>query len=204
MTVATLGFTAAGLAQRLDAEGLPVLTYAPLVARASGFWNFSDMKDDVRRGRVPNVLRNHAFPVMGEDSGSWLVLVAEGEVRRFDADGRQRWAQRVSVPEVERIREQFFAANRAEPNRSAFHALQIFADAVAVGDALWLLVGSADDEPSSIVVLRADGTVSRRYQMPGLTGARALAVDPQRRRLYLTSPSAAAVVEVLIPGEGRE
>jgi hypothetical protein len=204
MTVTTLGFTAAGLAQRLDPQGVPVLTYGELVAHASGFWNFTNMKADVRRGRVPNVLRNHAFPVMGQDGGSWLVLAAEGEVRRFDAAGRQLWTRRVSLPEVKRIREQFFAANRAEPNRAAFHALQIFVDAVAVGDALWVLVGNTDDEPSSVLVLSGDGTVSRRYQVPGLSGARSLAVDPQRRRLYLTSPSAAAVVSAQIPAEGGE
>ncbi|MET0397993.1 MAG: hypothetical protein ABW277_14425 [Longimicrobiaceae bacterium] len=197
--VATLGFTPAGLAQRIDSRGRPVQTFGRLVAPHVGFWNFTAMKAEVRRGRVPTALRNNAIPVLGEDGGAWLVLAAEGEVQRFDAAGRRRWARPVTTPEVDRVRDRFFALNRAENDPAEFYMLQFFSDAVAVGDMLWVLVATAEDEPAAVVVVDGRGAVQHRYVVPALPGATALAVDAARRQLYLTSPASAMVVRVALP-----
>ncbi len=201
--VATLGFTPAGLVQRLDSHGTPVQTYGALVATPRRFWDFSEMKAEVRRGRVPSALRNQAIPVVARGEGTWLVLVAEGEVRRFDATGGQRWARRVLSPELDRIRERFFTTNRAEKSPSAFHPLQYFADAVGVGDELWLLIAMPESEPATIVVLDSSGVTARHYRVPALPGARALAVDEARRAIYLTSPASAVIVRAELPAPAQ-
>ncbi|HEX2205990.1 MAG TPA: hypothetical protein VHG91_21925, partial [Longimicrobium sp.] len=199
VAVGTLGLSVSGLAQRLGPEGEPLGSLGALVAPPVALWDFTAMKADVRRGRVPAALRNAALPVLADDGGAWLVLAGEGEVRRYDAAGRQVWARPVRAPEVDAIRHEFFALNRAETNPAGFHPLSYFADAEAVGDDLWLLVGTPDDAPSAVLVVDEGGAVARRYLLPEVRGARSLAVDPVRRRLYLAIPTAGAVVSVALP-----
>lgn len=199
VAVATLGLSVAGLAQRLGPAGEPRGSLGTLVAPPVALWDFTAMKAEVRRGRVPGAFRNAAIPVLAADGGAWLVLSGEAEVRRYDVAGRERWARPVRAPELAAIRREFFAVNRAETNPAGFHPLSYFADAEAVGEELWLLVGTPDDAPSAVLVLDADGAVLRRYLLPDVPGARSLAVDATRRRLYLALPTRAAVVSVALP-----
>ncbi|HEX8691392.1 MAG TPA: hypothetical protein VF746_03030 [Longimicrobium sp.] len=197
--VATSGLSAAGLAVRLDAAGEPRGTLGALLAPPVRILNFTAMKADVRRGRIPAVLRNAAIPVFGEGGGAWLVLAAEGAVRRYDAGGREVWSRPVRTPEVRAIRERFFSLNRAEKSPYSFYPLAYFADAAAVGEELWLLVNTPEEEPSVVLVLEGGGKLARRYILPGVFGARDLAVDEARGRLYLSVPSSAALLSVRLP-----
>jgi hypothetical protein len=182
----------------LDARGEHRGTLGQLAAPATPVWDFTAIKAQISAGRVPSVLRNATQPVLAE-GGSWLVLVSEGEVQRYDAAGRVLWTRRLQTPEMEAIRGAFFAANRAETSPSAFWPLTYFADADPMGDDLLLLLNTPDEEPSALVVLGPDGTVTRRLVLPAVHGARDLAVDPARRRLYLSVPSSASVVSVPLP-----
>lgn len=182
----------------LDARGKRTGGMGRLAAPATIVWDFTAIKSQIRAGRVPSVLRNVTRPVLTE-RGSWLVLVSEGEVRRYDAAGGVLWTRRVQTPEMDAIRGAFFAANRAETSPGAFWPLTYFADADPLGDGLLLLLNTPDGEPSVLVMLGPDGGVARRLVLPDVHGARDLAVDPARRRIYLSVPSSASVVSVPLP-----
>lgn len=193
LVAATLGLSEAGLVQSVDAGGRPYGYTGQLVAPAVTMWNLTAMKDAVNRGRVPDALQNHAIPAAADDGGMWLALTAEGTVRRYGVAGDLLWETAVTLPEIDRIRETFFALNREEGNPAAFHSLEYFADTYPAGEDLWVLLARAEDEPSSLVVLDRSGRLRRRFDTPDIRGARRLAVDHKRGVIYLAVPSAAAV-----------
>lgn len=184
----------------LDPRGEMRGSIGQLAAPAAVVWDFTAIKAQIRSGQVPSALRNSTQPVLTE-RGSWLVLVSEGEVRRYDAAGRALWTRRLKTPEMQAIRGAFFAANRQETSPAAFWPLTYFADADPLDDELLLLLNTPDDEPSAVLVLGPDGTVRRRLVLTGVQGARDLAVDAVRRRLYLSVPSSASVVSVPLPAK---
>ena len=74
--------------------------------------------------------------------------------------------------------------------------LRYLLDARAVGTDLWVLLGPSLDGPVAIRVVRPDGTMGPRLEVPGVVGAERFAVDASRGRLYLAVPSSAELLRV--------
>ncbi len=69
-----------------------------------------------------------------------------------------------------------------------------------VGDDLWLLLNTADEEDGLLLVLRAsDGSVRRRVTFPDLPNTGYFAVDSERRRLYMAPRGEASVLVFELP-----
>lgn len=194
IAAATLGLSAGRLALLVDGGGHLRLGFGELAAPPAAGWDMEAMKRDVRRGNVPATLRNNAQPVLGRNGDAWLLMQADGEVRRYDAQGKLAWSRRLRSPETRRIRDLFFATNRDDERPFAFFPLSYVSDAVPVGDDLWVLLNLPDEEPSVILVVGATGDVVKRMVLADIHGARSLAVDQARGKLYLAVPSRASVL----------
>lgn len=197
--VATLGMSRRALVTLVDTEGHVQASVGDLVVPAVTGWDFAEIKAQIRKGNVPRVLRNTALPVLRDDGTLWIVLLAEGVVRSYDRTGTLQWARPIESPEVRRIKGDFLERNRKEENPSAFHPLSYAADAVSVGEEIWLLLWTPEEDPSAVLVFSADGRVRERLVLPTVTGARDLAVDRERNALYLTVPSSGSLVAVPLP-----
>lgn len=159
-------------------------------------WDLTGIHQLGRAGDIPPMFRNFARPVFAPD-GLWLVLFAEGEVRRFDAAGRPVAAVPLDVPETGRIREEFQASSRRTGGES-FALLNYVADAQAVGDDLWLLLNTPEGEPSVVVVIGRSG-FKRRIVFPNITGASAMTFDPTAGRIYLGIAADGLVLRTSLP-----
>lgn len=170
----------------------------PLVP-PSALWDFVAIKNQIAQGEVPSVLRNVARPIFATEGGFWLMFAADPLIHRYRSDNELAWAVTVEVPEVDTIMGTFFERNRREPNPNAFYPLSYFTDAVDVGGHLWLLLNVPDDIPSVVLVVDAAGSVAHRLVFSSVRGASVLAVDPERRRVYLAMRSDATLIAAAFP-----
>lgn len=159
-------------------------------------WDVTGIQEAGRAGKVPPMFRNFARPVFAPD-GIWLVLFAEGEVRYFNSGGRQAASVPLHFPETRRIREEYQVLSRSIGKRESFAMLNYVVDTKAVGDELWLLLNTPENEPSVIVVIGRYG-FKRRIVFPKIAGASSMAVDPSGM-IYLAIGSEAVVLRTPLP-----
>lgn len=188
------------LARRYAADGEPEAELGHPVAPGAQVWNFSEIKQEIRDGRVPGVLRNLTIPVLAPDGSSWLALVAEGEVQHYAPDDSLLWSVTIDEPVFDTIRAEFFDLNNNDSNPGRLHSLSYFSEAFAVGNDLWLLV-RRQEHPATILVLDQTGSVKYRIHVPDAVGISGMALDAPRRRLYLLAWADATLLRVDLPGE---
>ncbi len=159
-------------------------------------WDFSAMRSEIRAGHVPDQFRNLAMPFWGPDRALWLILVAEGEVRRYSETGQLRWRRPLQDATLDTIRNTFFNAGRNEKNPAFLPMLRIARDAQATTQGLWLMLDTPADLGYSVLLLLdpKTGAVRRRVVVEGVPDAGQLVVDPVRLQLYLSRTDQASVV----------
>ncbi|MBW3654485.1 MAG: hypothetical protein KY444_00135 [Gemmatimonadetes bacterium] len=109
---ATYGIQSQALARVFDGAGRMRSELGRVVAPSDGVWDLTALKQEIANGRVPRSLLNRARPVLGRE-GAWLVHLAEPTVARYDAQGALLWSRTLDSPDLNRVRENFFAKNRA-------------------------------------------------------------------------------------------
>lgn len=204
VAAATMGFRADALVLLYDRDGGAIDSLAEPVVPPHSFWDVRAIQNQIAAGEVPSSLRNWARPVLGPRGGTWVVLVAEGSVRRFDAAGELLWSRTLEAPELASIEEYFFERNAELEGQAGFIPLSYVDDGHVVGERLWLLLNTLPDAPCVVLVLDGEGALRQRLVLPTVQGARRIAVDRMRRRLYLALPSEATVLAADLPGAAVE
>ncbi len=199
MAVPTQGFREDSLILIFDADGAPTRRAGEPVVPPHDMWDMTAISSAIERGHVPSSLRNMSLPVIEDDGSLWLILNAEGVVRRYDNEGNVLWSLTLESPELSAIRESFFIRNR-EMGGIGFSPLSYVSDAVVVDGELWLLLNTPEESPVVILAVTGDGSLSRRIRLPHVYDAGDLAVDLSRNRLYLTVPSNASLIAASLPG----
>lgn len=199
LAVPTQGFREDFLVLIYDADGDAAGRAGEPVVPPHEMWDMTAISSAIERDRVPTSLRNMSLPVIEDDGSLWLILNAEGVVRRYDRHGALLWSLPLDSPELEPIKTDFFARNR-ELTTPGFMPLRYVADAVAVDGVLWLLLNTQAGDPTVILVVTAEGLMARRIRLPDVYDAGDLAVDPDRHLLYLTLPDNASLVAARLPG----
>lgn len=179
-----------------DTGGHRIAAFGQPPAPPATFWDFAAMKSEIRAGHVPDQFRNLAMPFWGPDDALWLVLVAEGQVRRYTENGRLRLTRTLQDATLDTIRNTFFAAGRNEKNPAFLPMLRIVRDAQATAQGLWLLLDTPGQLGYSVILLLdpETGAVRRRVLVEGVPDAGQMAVDPDRLQLYLSRNDKASVV----------
>jgi hypothetical protein len=198
LAVPTQGFREDSLVLVFDADGSPAGRVGAPVVPPHQMWDLTEIRSAIDGDRVPNSLRNMSLPVIEDDGSLWLILNAEGIVRRYDSDGTLLWSLELASPELASIKDEFFTRNR-ELTTPGFVVLSYVSDACLVDGTLWLLLNTPADQPTVVLVVAEDGTLERRLRLPDLSNAGDIAVDLPRRRLYLTVPDDAALVAAMLP-----
>lgn len=184
----------------LDAAGARVGTFGEPVVPPVAFWDFAALKFEIQDGRVPDAFRNRAALAWAPDHSLYLMFLAEPQVRRYDTAGTLLWTRTLDEPVLRAAREAFLRKNIEEQDPSRIHPLQYVTDAVVVGDDLWLLLNTADENDGLLLVLRAsDGSVRRRVTFEGLPNTGYFAVDSERRRMYMAPRGEASVLVFELP-----
>lgn len=184
----------------LDAAGARVRTFGEPNVPPVASWDFAALKSEIGDGRVPDAFRNRAELAWAPDHSLYLVFLAEPQVRRYDTAGSLLWTRTLDEPVLRAARETFLRKNIEEQNPSRLHPLQYVTDAAVVGDDLWLLLNTADEDDGLLLVLRAsDGSVRRRVTFPGLPNTGYFVVDSERRRLYMAPGGEASVLVFELP-----
>ena len=187
----------------LDAEGRRVASVGEPLVPATGFFDFTAIKAEIRDGRIPDALRNAANVSWGpDDAGVYLVFTAEPEVRRYDGAGDLLWSRTLEEPVLAAARQRFIDRNIAEQNPARLHPLRYVTDVRTVGGDLWLLLATADEEEGLLLVLdAADGSIRQRFTFPGLPNTGPFAVDASRGVLYMAPRDEAALVAFDLPSD---
>jgi hypothetical protein len=197
----TSGMGSDRLVEVLGPDGTPRGGFGRLAAEGVPTWDFGEMKAQIARGHIPGVLRNRARPVLSDEGGGWAVHLADARVERYDASGKRLWNQSYEDPAAEGILQTFFAKNREDPRPFVFVPLTLVADAVANGKRLYMLMNTGDSAPATVLAMDEDGRVTARMTANSVVGARQIAIDAPRRRLYLTTSSAELIVLPLPGGQ---
>lgn len=172
--------------------GDPVVVPPPMA-------DFTAIKAAIAEGEMPADLRNDAMVAADREGAVWVALQTEGEIRRYDATGAPRWSLTVDEPEMAATRAEFFRRNQEEKNPARFIALRYFRDVVAVGGELWVLLDTPPEARAVVLVVPADGGSPRRIEVAGAGGSMTMAVDAERRRLYLFSAHDAQLLVAALP-----
>jgi hypothetical protein len=162
--------------------------------------DIAQMKSEIGQGRLPAVLRNRARPALSGEGGVWVVHQSDTRVERYDSAGGLVWDRRYEDPSTSEIREAFFERNRRDPRPFAFFPLTLVADAAAAGERLYLLLNRGEDATMVVLVVDGEGRVSGRLTAEDVRGARHVAVDPARRRLYVATAGAELIALPLPAG----
>lgn len=169
------------------------------IAPPAEVWDFAAIKKEIREGRVPGIIRNLVLPILGDGADAWLVVLSEGIVHRFSPTDSLLWTTSLNEPEFARIRDEFFAWNRADSNVNQFRVLRYAVTARASNDSLWILVNQPDTAPTLLLVLDGGGKLVRRIRIPAAHGVRGFALDSRRRWLYLLAYADAAILRTRLP-----
>jgi hypothetical protein len=184
----------------LDAAGDRIGSFGKPIVPPVTFYDFAAIKAAIRDGRVPDAFRNRAAAAWGPDRSLYLAFHAEPQVRRYDAAGGLLWTRTLDEPVLDASRAAFVRKNIEEQDPSRIHTLQYVTDAAVVGDDLWLLLNTADEDDGLLLVLRAnDGSVRRRVTFPGLPNTGYFTVDQSRRKLYMAPRGDASVLVFPLP-----
>jgi hypothetical protein len=198
LAVPTQGFREEVLVLSYDPDGEGERGVGEPVVPPHEIWDMRAIRSSIEAGQVPASLRNMTLPVIENDGSLWLVLQAEGVVRRYDPGGELLWATKLRSPELAAIRESFFTRNR-ELEVAAFIPLRYVSDATPLNGWLFVLLNTPAEAPSVVLVLGAEGEMLARIVLPSVSGAGDLAVDPERGILYLTVPSEANLLAAELP-----
>lgn len=187
------------LAQRVSTRGALGNRFGRPVAVAPDVWDFTAMKAEIGRGRVPAAFRNVTDPVPARDGGTWLILDAEATILRYDARDSLIWEAALAEPEFGPIREAFFVQNRSDSTPWRLRPLSFFGPGRDVGGTLWVLVRQPEGQPVLILRIGEAGHVDGRLRIPSAVGVGAFAVDPTRRLLYLLASQDATLLRIRLP-----
>jgi hypothetical protein len=162
-------------------------------------------KTEIAAGRVPEVFRNMVVPVPGRGDAVWLLLHADGEVRRYAPDGELIWARTLDVPEIARARREFFRRNAADKDPLNLIPLHTMAAGREVGDRLWVLMQAEAGSRTAVFYTldRESGEILSRLSVRVPDAVNGFAVDHERGVLYLSVPSRADVLAVDVGDELR-
>lgn len=197
--VTTTAGVGGSLAEYHDAAGALVNRLARPLDSVPKVVDPNAIREELIAGRVPSLFRNSVLPVVADDETIWLVLIGEGEIRRFDARGTERIAKPLSFPEMADVRAEAVAWARQSRGEPILMALRYVHDAVAVGDDLWLLLNTTDAGPAVVVGLDSNAVVLFRVRFPSIIGARAFATDHHRKRIVFAIPGDASVAAADLP-----
>ena len=176
-------------------ESAPVVRLGPVVEATPAMFDMVAMRNQIESGGVPGFLRNVVVPVFGGAGDVWLLLQAEGEVRKYAADGTLLFSRPLDVPEVEQAREDFFRKNRESENPATIIGLVAILDGVESAGRLWVLMGTREGEPAAFYVLNAaTGATLGRVTVPVPAPVSGFAIDAARHRLYLAIGEDATVL----------
>lgn len=188
------------LAQRFSPSGDPGPRLGEPVAPPSAVWDFVAIKEEIRQGAVPAILRNIVHPVLTHGGAAWLLLQAEGRIQHYTAADSLSWDIVVDAPEFASIRQDFFERNRADDAPFRFTPLSYFVQGTVVAGELWVLLRTPETEPSLILVLGADGVLRKRIRFANAQGIRGFALDETRRFVYLLAYQEASLLRARVPG----
>jgi hypothetical protein len=199
LAVTTLGFDSA-LAAVYDQQGERLSRMGTPPEEMPSQINMGAMRQRIARGEIPGFFRNTAFPHYGPVGDLWLNLITDGAIQRYAEDGELLLEYKLDEPEMDGIKEAF-VEQHSDPSFRGLLALRYAADLYSTGQELWVLLNRGDDEGTVIVRLSMDGRKLGRIVIPEVKGAKQLAVDAERSRVFLALPSTAAVVAIQF---GRE
>lgn len=197
--VISLGGKDSALAQRMDPSGELGSRFGVPLAPVPSYWDFSAIKQEIRDGRVPAVMRNLTLPVMAPHGPTWLCLSAEGIIERYSTTDSLVWRTALDEPEFLAIRDEFFQRNRADSSANRLYSLSLFAGAQALGNEVWVLVRQPTSQGTLILIVDRAGNVRARLRAPDTHGIRGFVVDQPRRLLYLLAYDDAAVLRITLP-----
>jgi len=194
LAAATGGLDSALVVVVRGADAERILLGEP-VAPPATFFDFGSIRERILRGEIPEEYRNDVLPVWGEDESVFVAFYTEPEIRRYDLGGDLLWARKLDDPVLASTREAFVRKNRENKNPSRLFALRYFLDGQVVDGDLWMLLNSEDEEDGVVLVLDGGtGSLKRRIVLSGLSSVGQFAIDPSRRRMYVTVPDEAMVV----------
>ncbi len=198
LAVPTQGFREEVLMLRYDPDGEANGGVGEPVVPPHQIWDMRAISSSIESGQVPVSLRNMSLPVIEDDGSLWLILQAEGIVRRYDPDGELLWSTALQSSELAAIEESFFIRNR-ELEVGAFIPLRYASDAAAVDGRLFVLLNTPAEEAGVVLVVGPQGEMAARIVLPSVREAEDLAVSPRRDRLYVTVPSEASLLAADLP-----
>lgn len=189
------------LALLRDSSSRVVARYGRLVVPPQGRENFTQMKEQIAAGKIPDAQRNFVITAADPAGDVWVVSQTEGVVQRFDRSGRQLAEGRIPQGEMTALIEAFFAANRAEKNPDALHVLNTAFNAVA-RNGLSLLVALPDSVPPVLLAYDTSGALIHRQVLPGAEGAKYLIPGLTPDEFYAVYPAEGLVFRLQRAGTG--
>jgi hypothetical protein len=197
--ITTLGMFDA-LAAYYDPTGEQIGTLGTPFGSVSLVMSPSETKQEIVDGKVPAMFRNSVLPLLAPDGDMWLVLTGEGLLQRFDEAGSLQVSVPLEAPEMEQVWQEVVEhAESTLANPRSVKGLFYVWDAAVVGRTLWLLLNTTERGPAVLMAFTAEGQGKRRVLFPEIRGARQLALDPARGRVFFAITSDASIVASSLP-----
>lgn len=156
-------------------------------------------QEAVRTNEVPQNFRNLVIPAIADDRRTWLVLHVEGEVRAFDPSSQLVWSQRLPPSAVETSTADYLRRINEPAKPNTFAIPNGVSMARLVGEELWIVCSLFTADESGILVLdAATGELRATYRLPR-RGRLMIAVDSERRKLFLATPDEGTVAVAPLP-----
>jgi hypothetical protein len=192
--ITTLGMYDA-LAAYYDPSGNQLGTLGTPLDSVSLIMSPTKTKKEIVDGKVPALFRNSVLPVFGPDGDMWLILTGEGQLQRFDKEGSLQVSVPLEAPEMEQVWEECVERAKATlGNPRHTPGLFYVLDATVVGQTLWILLNTTEDQPAVLMAFTADGQVKRRVLFSSVLGAQQFAFDRARGRIFFAILSTASIV----------
>ncbi|MGB2905523.1 MAG: NHL repeat-containing protein [Candidatus Aminicenantaceae bacterium] len=152
----TRGFRSPKLIRVFDTQGQRQQEFGDVQGDSYEFFDFASIKNDIKKGRIPNIFKNDVHPVVGPDGTVWAVHRGLPLILRYSQEEELLSRHELDIKEYAAIHGSFLEENKKIENEpSRFFPLRYVTDVVvdALGD-LYVLLNLA--APMTVLVFAQD------------------------------------------------
>lgn len=163
----TQGFRSPKLIRVFDTQGQKLQEFGDVEGGSYEFFDFTSIKGDIKKGRIPNIFKNDVHPVVGSDGTVWAVHRGLPLILRYSQKGELLSRHELDIKEYAAIHETFIEENRKienVPNR--FFPLRYVADVVVSARGDLYVVLNLEASMTVLVFAHTDGSLLKTLTGP--------------------------------------
>lgn len=183
--LSTQGMRSPHLISAYDRQGSLLMEFGELVGKSFDFYNFTLIKEQIKKGKIPDSLKNDLVLTVNQNGDIFAVHSGLNKLKKFSDKGDLLFESKIEAKEYRDIYSEFMEENRKlERSPNMFYPLRYVNDLALDREGnLYVLL----NEPSRMVILEFAGDGTFKEKLIGVEDSIYRIAISQRDDLYALS-----------------